>query len=204
VHAADLLFVAGLLGCAVFAISGGLAAAEKKQDIMSFILLGVVTGLGGGTVRDLVLNKPEIFWLAEPLYLYVCVAAAAGTYFLAPILASKHQTLVWMDAAGMSLFSVTAAHTTLAWHDAWLVAMAMAMITASFGGVMRDVLLDQMPVLLEPEIYVSASLLGALVFLVANTQFSDTYWAIGLGAAAAFSLRGAAIIWDLRLPKYSD
>lgn len=200
----DAIFVAGLIGCAVFAISGALAAAEKKQDIMSFILLGVVTGLGGGTVRDLILNKPEIFWLSEPLYLYVCVGAAAGTYFLAPILASKHTTLVWMDAAGMSLFSVTAAHSTLDWHDAWLVAMAMAMITASFGGVMRDVLLDQMPVLLEPEIYVSASLLGALVFLVIHSLTSELYWAIGLGTAAAFSLRGAAIIWDLRLPKYSD
>ncbi|UTA48812.1 trimeric intracellular cation channel family protein [Simiduia sp. 21SJ11W-1] len=198
------LYFAGLIGCAVFAISGGLAAAEKRQDIMSFILLGVVTGLGGGTVRDLVLNKPAIFWLAEPLYLYVCVAAAALTYFLAPILASKHRALIWMDAAGMALFSVTAAHSTLQWHDAWLVAMAMAMITASFGGVMRDVLLDQMPVILEPEIYVSASLLGALTYLIANAMALPTHWAIAIGVLAAFSLRGAAIIWDLRLPKYKD
>lgn len=199
-----LLFIAGLIGCAVFAISGGLAAAQRQQDIMSFILLGVVTGLGGGTVRDLVLNKPSIFWLADPLYLYVCVGAAALTYFLAPVLASKYKTLVWMDAAGMALFSVTATHTTLQWHDAWLVAMAMAMITASFGGIMRDVLLDQMPVILEPEIYVSASLLGALVYLIAHAFSLPTPWAIGLGTIAAFSLRGAAIIWDLRLPKYRD
>lgn len=193
-----------MVGCAVFAVSGALAAADKQQDIMSFILLGVVTGIGGGTIRDLILNKPQIFWLAEPLYLYVCVGASAATYFFAHRIKLKHRALIWMDAAGLSLFSVMATHTTLMWHDSWLVAMAMAMITASFGGIIRDVLLDQMPVILEPEIYVSASLLGSLVFLIANTANMPETWSITLGFLAAFGLRSAAIIWQLKLPKYQD
>lgn len=203
----EIIFFAGIIGCAVFAISGALAAADKKQDIMSFILLGVVTGIGGGTIRDLILNKPQIFWLAEPVYLYVCVFASALTYFIARYVASKHKALVWMDAAGLALFSVMATHTSLQWTDSWLVAIAMAMITASFGGVIRDVMLDQMPVILEPEIYVSASVLGSLVFLVTNNYLDDPSYSslnICLGILAAFALRGAAIIWDLRLPKYSD
>lgn len=198
----QLLFYAGLLGCAVFAISGALAAAEKRQDIMSFVLLGVVTGIGGGTVRDLILNKPQVFWLADPLYLQVCVGAAIATWWLARHIHATHTALVWMDAAGLALFSAMAAHSTLAWSQDWLVVMAMAMITGSFGGIIRDVLLDQMPVILEPEIYVSACLLGALAFLLADYAGAGSHWAIGLGIAAAFSLRAAAIIWQLRLPKF--
>lgn len=198
----QLLFLAGLLGCAVFAISGALAAAAKRQDIMSFILLGVVTGIGGGTVRDLILNKPQVFWLADPLYLQVCVGAAIATWWLARYIHATHTALVWMDAAGLALFSAAAAHSTLAWSQDWLVVMAMAMITGSFGGIIRDVMLDQMPVILEPEIYVSASLLGALAFLLANHAGASEHLAIGLGIGAAFGLRGAAIIWDLRLPKF--
>ena len=171
---------------------------------MSFILLGVVTGIGGGTIRDLILNKPQVFWLAEPIYLYVCVIASALTYFIAHYVVSKHRALVWMDAAGLALFSVMATHTSLIWNDSWLVAIAMAMITASFGGVIRDIMLDQMPVILEPEIYVSASVAGSLVFLLANNFQLDSSLSIGLGFIAGFSLRGAAIIWDLRLPKYKD
>lgn len=200
----EIVFFAGIIGCAVFAISGALAAAEKQQDIMSFILLGVVTGIGGGTIRDLILNKPQVFWLAEPIYLYVCVIASALTYFIAHYVASKHRALVWMDAAGLALFSVMATHTSLIWNDSWLVAIAMAMITASFGGVIRDVMLDQMPVILEPEIYVSASVTGSLVFLIANHAQLDSSLSICLGFLGAFCVRGAAIIWDLRLPKYKD
>lgn len=200
------LYWIGLAGCAVFAISGALAAAEKQHDIMSFILLGVVTGIGGGTVRDLILDRP-VFWLVDPLYLEVCIAAAALTFFAARTITFKHAALVWMDAAGMALFSIMAAQISQQWHQSWVVAMVMAMITASFGGIIRDVLLDQMPVVLEPEIYVSASLLGALAYLLTChlqqvAAGSANYLALAIGFFIAFSVRGAAIIWDLRLPKF--
>lgn len=201
----QILYWLGLAGCAVFASSGALAAAEKRQDIMSFILLGVITGIGGGTVRDVMLDRP-VFWLNDPFYLEVCIISAVITYFAGRWIRRKHKALVWLDAAGMALFSASAAEISQQWNDSWLVAMTMAMITASFGGVIRDVMLDQIPVVLEPEIYVSASLLGALGYLLTATWLtSDSvhdYLPLAVGFAVAFCVRGSAIIWDLRLPKF--
>ncbi len=197
----DLLFYAGLAGIAVFAISGALAAAEKELDILGFILFATVTGIGGGTVRDLILGV-EVAWVASPIDLKVCVGAAALTYFAASQIIRRQRVLVWMDAMGLALFSVLG--TAKAHHLGVdpLVAIAMGMITPTFGSVIRDILLDRAPVLLQPEIYVTAAITGSISYLICIYLFEQPDLSILIAVSCAFMVRAAAILFDLRLPKF--
>ncbi|MFT5594140.1 MAG: putative membrane protein YeiH [Oceanicoccus sp.] len=199
----DLLFFAGLFGIAVFAISGALAAAEKELDILGFILFATVTGIGGGTVRDLILGV-EVAWVANPIDLHTCIIAAMVTYFAARQIIKIQRLLVWMDAIGLALFSVLG--TAKAYHLGAdpLVAIAMGMITPTFGSIIRDILLDRSPVLLEPEIYVSAAITGSVSYLIFNSLWENPDISTILAIACAFLVRAAAIIFDLRLPKFKQ
>lgn len=199
----DLLFFAGLFGIAVFAISGALAAAEKELDILGFILFATVTGIGGGTVRDLILGV-EVAWVANPIDLHTCIIAAIVTYFAAGQIIKIQRLLVWMDAIGLALFSVLG--TAKAYHLGVdpLVAIAMGMITPTFGSIIRDILLDRSPVLLQPEIYVSAAITGSVSYLVFNSLWGNPNLSTILAISCAFLVRAAAIIFDLRLPKFKQ
>ena len=141
-----------LVGVAVFAISGALAAAEKRLDILGFILFGTITGIGGGTLRDLLLNTDQVFWISDTRYLWVCLATAIVTWFLAPQFQSLRTLLLWADALGLALFSVLGTAKALAWDAPFIVAAGMGMMTATFGSLIRDSLLGRPPVLLEPDI----------------------------------------------------
>jgi uncharacterized membrane protein YeiH len=191
-----------LLGVAVFAISGALAAAERRMDILTFILFGIITGIGGGTIRDLLLHTDHVFWIVDTSYLWACILAAVATWFLARHLYSRRRVLLWADAMGLALFSVVGTQKALAWEAPVIVAIGMGMMTASFGSLIRDSLLNRPAVLLDPEIYVTAALLGAASFCLL-VQFPVTEpLAMPLSILAAFVLRAAALLFDLRLPKY--
>lgn len=198
----SMVLTVDLIATAVFAISGALAAAEQKNDILGFILFGTITGIGGGTVRDLLLNADAVFWVEETRYLWICMAASVTTWFLAPQLNSLHKVLLWADAVGMSLFSVLGAVKAVDLGAPPIVAIGMGVMTATFGSMLRDTLLNKEPVLLGPEIYVTAALLGAVSYTV--LQLFDVTAGLGLplSIAAAFVLRACAIVFDLRLPKY--
>ncbi|MFV0477721.1 MAG: trimeric intracellular cation channel family protein [Parahaliea sp.] len=191
-----------LLGVAVFAISGALAAAERRMDILSFILFGTITAVGGGTARDLILNTDRVFWVGDTSYLWVCIIASAATWFFAHFFNSLRRTLLWADAMGLALFSVLGTQKALAWDAPPLVAIGMGMMTASFGSLIRDTLLNRPPILLGPEIYVTAALLGATSFITLVQLEITAPLALPISIAAAFALRAGAIVFDLRLPKY--
>ncbi len=196
------LTIIDLLACSVFAISGALAAAESRQDILGFILFGTITGVGGGTVRDLLLDT-HVFWIADTRYLWVCIGASILTWFIAPLLASINRVLLWADAAGLALFSALGCAKALLLGAPWIVAVVLGMMTATFGSLIRDTLLNQEPVLLGPEIYVTAALLGAASYAGFAALPGLAPWALPLAILAAFALRAGAILFDLRLPKYS-
>ncbi|MEP0202956.1 MAG: trimeric intracellular cation channel family protein [Halioglobus sp.] len=200
----DVIYAADLLGVAVFAISGALAAAEKQLDILGFILFATITGIGGGTVRDLLLNTDQVFWVLDTTYLWTCIGAAVLTWFLAKRFASLYTPLLWADAMGLALFCVLGTMKALDWGAPVIVSVGMGMMTASFGSLIRDGLLGQPPVLLEPNIYVTAALLGALSFVVLDSFPATAGLALPIAVAAAFTLRAAAILRGLRLPKYQD
>ncbi len=191
-----------LTGVAVFAISGALAAAEKRLDILGFILFGTITGVGGGTARDLLLGADQVFWIADPVYLWTCIAASSVTWFLAVKIQTLHKVLLWADALGLALFSVLGTIKALDYNAPFIVAIVMGMMTASFGSLIRDGLLGRPPVLLEPNIYVTAALVGAVGYTVLQSYTVTQDYAMPVAVAAAFLLRALAILYDLRLPKY--
>lgn len=196
------IYVFDLLGVAVFAISGALAAAERRMDILTFVLFGTITGVGGGTLRDLLLHTDKVFWMVDTRYLWVCIIAATGTWFLAHRFVSLRRVLLWADALGLALFSVLGTQKALALDAPTIVAIGMGMMTASFGSLIRDSLLNRPPVLLGPEIYVTAALLGAASFSVLSAIPATATLALPVSIAAAFLLRAGALLFDLRLPKY--
>jgi uncharacterized membrane protein YeiH len=154
------------LGVIVFAISGALVASRKQMDVVGFALLGTVTGIGGGTLRDLLLAQGPVFWVREPTYLILCVVVSCAVFFTAHIPQSRYRVLLWFDALGLALFAVAGAERALIAGSGPVVAVAMGVITATFGGIIRDVLGNESPVVLSREIYVTAALIGASMFIV--------------------------------------
>lgn len=195
------LTIVDLFAVAVFAISGALAAAETRQDILGFMLFGTITGVGGGTVRDLLLDT-QVFWIADTRYLWVCLAASVLTWFVAPFLESIQRVLLWADAAGLALFSALGAAKGAALGAPPIVAVVLGMMTATFGSIIRDTLLNREPVLLGPEIYVTSALLGASGYVLIAQWPLPPGVPLAVAITLAFLLRAAAIVCDLRLPKY--
>ena len=191
-----------LLAVAVFAASGALAAAAKRLDILGFILFGTITGVGGGTLRDLLLQLP-VFWISDTRYLWICMAVSAATWYIAPALTARRKYLLWADAVGLSLFCVLGCAKALQFDAPWIVAIVMGVMSASFGGLIRDTLLGTESVLLGPEIYVTAALVGAgfYVCLVSLTPLSADITLL-VAMVPAFILRAGALAAGWRLPRY--
>lgn len=189
-------------GICVFAVSGALVASRKEMDIVGFAMLGSVTGIGGGTIRDVVLSAQPVFWVKEPAYLATCVVVAALTFFIAHIPQSRERLLLWFDAIGLALFSVTGANSSLMLGASPIIAIALGVSTATFGGLIRDILGGEVPIILKQEVYITAALLGSSVFVLLIGSGVSRDLSAGLAFAFAFALRAAALHWNLSLPRY--
>ena len=190
-----------LAAAAVFAATGALVASRKEMDLLGFLWLGVVTGIGGGTLFDLLLGLP-VFWVRDPAPVAVCLAVAGLAHFTAPLIGSRYRLLLYLDALGMALVTVAGAAKGVDAGAGALVALVMGVITASFGGILRDLLGQEPSILLRKEVYVSASVAGAALFLAAETAGAGRELAMGLGIASAAGLRAAAIRGNWALPVY--
>ena len=189
-------------GVAVFAATGALAASRKQLDIIGFLFLASVTGIGGGTFRDLILGQTPVFWAREPGYILVCTAVAILVYFTSHMLESRWKLLLWLDAIGMSAYSVLGAHKGLEATGSPTVAVVTGILTATFGGILRDLLAGEPSVLLRPEIYVTAALTGAAAY-TALILIGIPVVAAALAAfAAAFLVRGGALRFGWAFPRY--
>ncbi len=189
-------------GVAVFATTGALVASRKQMDVVGFILLGTVTGIGGGTVRDAVLGNLPVFWVTDPRYLITCIVVSSATFLLAHIPQSRMTLLLQFDAVGLALFAVVGAETALAAGADSLVAVAMGVITATFGGIIRDILGGESPAILRREIYVTAALLGAAVFVVLIAVGIGRSGSLAAGFFTALGVRLGALRWNWTLPRY--
>ena len=188
-------------GVALFAATGALAASRKELDFIGFLFFGAITGIGGGTARDLILDVP-VFWVAEPLYILVCAMTATCIYFTAYLLESRYRWLLWFDAIALAAYGVFGAYKGLVITGSPIVAIVMGMMTSTLGGILRDVLANEPSVLLRKEIYVTAALLGAVAFVVADAAGLDLPVCIGLGFGLALVIRGSAISFGWTLPTY--
>jgi uncharacterized membrane protein YeiH len=190
-------------GIGAFALSGTFVASRKKMDIVGFALLGCVTGIGGGTVRDILLGSLPVFWVKQPAYLLTCVLVSCGAFFIAHLVHSRLRLLLWCDAVGLALFSVTGAEVALSIGVGPAIAIAMGVATATFGGVIRDILGGEIPIILRREIYVTAALLGAAAYVVGQHLGLAKDVSLVAGFVAALALRSAAIAFDLSLPVFA-
>ncbi len=189
-------------GVAVFAISGALAAARAKQTIVTFAFFAAVTGIGGGTLRDLLIGAP-VFWVHRQDVLGVCLLAA-GAVWVFQADRWRLTALLWFDAVGMAAYAVIGAAKAASYGVPPLAQIVMGVLTASFGGIIRDVLAGEPSILLRKEIYVSAAALGAGVFVLLAQLGVDSLIAGGIGAAAGFALRALAITRGVALPGYRE
>lgn len=194
-----ILTFADRIGVFVFAISGGILAVRKDMDLLGVITLAFLPAVGGGTLRDLILGEP-VFWLADESV--ILLAAAGGlTAFFFHSLVENFRPLRWADAFGMALFAVTGAAKALALGHGYIVVVIMGAMTASAGGLMRDVVANIDPLLLRAEIYATAALLAGTVYFLCAMFGAPELLAVVAGIAAGFALRGLAIIYNWSLPK---
>ena len=191
-----------LIGVAVFAVTGALVASRKQMDVFGFALLGTVTGLGGGTLRDLLLGIAPVLWVKEPTYVAICVSVSVVVFFTAHIPESRYRLLLWLDAVGLSFFCIVGAQRALAEDAGAFIAVVMGVMTAAFGGIVRDVLVGEVPLVLHKEIYVTAALAGSLVFVGLLTVSAPETIAAVCGFAACFAVRGLALRYGWALPTY--
>lgn len=197
---ATTLSVLDYAAVAVFGASGALAAARRKHDIITFGFFAAVTGVGGGTLRDLLIDAP-VFWVARPQYVLVCLAAAVAVWVFGWG-RTRERFLIWSDAVGMAAYAVVGALKAMSLGVHPFSAVVMGVLTATFGGIIRDVLAEEPSVLLKRELYVTAALAGAGVFVLLGLVGVPVVAAGLAGFLAAFAVRAGAILFHWTLPGF--
>lgn len=189
-----------LIGIAVFALTGALAAARLQQTFVTVAFFALITGVGGGSLRDLLIGAP-VFWVHDPLVAPVCLAVALMAWFT-PVRWWQGQLLEWADALGLAVYAVFGTIKALHWGVPPVPAILMGVVTGCIGGIVRDVLAGQPSILMRPELYVTAAALASGVAAggIALGLSPALTWA--LAVVAGFGLRGAAIYWSLGLPPH--
>lgn len=189
-----------LLGIAVFAISGAALAARLGQSFVTLAFFALVTGVGGGTVRDLLIGAP-VFWVGDPWVAPVCLAVALLVWFT-PHRWWEGKLVEWADAVGLGAYATFGTAKALGYGVPPVSAMLMGVITGCVGGIIRDVLANRPSNLMSPEIYVSAAGLAAMICAGAHVLELPAWLGWTVAALAGFALRGAALTWGLALPAY--
>jgi uncharacterized membrane protein YeiH len=190
-------------GVAVFALTGALVAARKQMDPFGFALLGTVTGIGGGTLRDVLLGISPVTWIIDPTAVVICAAVALAAFFTAHLFEreDRARAILWADALGLALFTATGAARALDAGAPAISAVLLGVVTATFGGIIRDILAGDVPLALRRDVYVTASLAGALAFVAVNRWISPEFDDLA-GFATAFAIRALAIRGNWSLPTY--
>jgi uncharacterized membrane protein YeiH len=189
-------------GLAVFAATGALAASRKQMDLIGFLFLACVTGVGGGTLRDLILGLTPVFWVQDGVNLLVCGGTAIVMYFAAQIVENRFTLLLWLDAIGLAAYAVLGAQIGLAAGATGIVAIVTGVMTATFGGIIRDVISNEPTILLRREIYITAALTGATTHVVLVYFGTPDLISALIGGTTAFILRGGAMQFGWTLPAY--
>jgi uncharacterized membrane protein YeiH len=192
-----------LLGVAVFAVSGALAAGRKSLDLLGVVVLAAATAVGGGTLRDLLLDRHPIFWIRDPAFLVVIAAAALLTVVWTRVRPPPGNALLVADALGLALATIAGAQIAEAAGVPAMLVVVLGAVTGSAGGALRDVMTAEIPLILRREIYATAAILGVTVYLALQAAGAPRGVAALAGMAAVAALRLAAIFRGLHLPVFS-
>lgn len=189
-----------LLGVTVFAVSGALAAGRRRLDLLGVIVIAALTAVGGGTLRDLLLDRHPIFWIADPTYVVVICAAALLTVLYVRVLPPPGQALLIADALGLALFAMSGAQVAEAAELSPIIVVLMGTMTGVAGGVLRDIVTGEVPLILRRDIYATAAIAGIVVYLVLESVGTGRGAAFVVGMAVVAALRLMAILWGWQLP----
>lgn len=192
-----------LCGTAVFAVTGALVAGRKNMDVFGVIVLAVITGIGGGTLRDVLLGNTPVFWIHQSQYILVATVAALLTLGMERFWRTKQTLLLVLDAFGLAFFCVLGAVVAKKAGASHLIVILMGAMTGTFGGLLRDILAAEVPMILHRDLYATCAVVGAGVFDLVLVVGAPNHVAIWSGLVAALVLRLAAIRWHLGLPVFT-
>jgi len=196
-----ILYYLDLLGTAVFAITGLLAARRKQLDLFGAIVIAMVTAIGGGTLRDLIIDVP-VFWTQHDIYIYVVVISAMLLFFLARFRRLPIKMLLFLDALGLAVFTVIGTQKAMALGFSDPIAIMTGIMTGVVGGIIRDVLVGEVPLVFRKEIYATASFVGASIFLLMEHVSFDTDTAVIVSILITLVMRVWAIVYNIELPVF--
>ena len=197
----NLIDILDLCAVAVCAITATLEARRRELDLFGVVVVSVIAGIGGGTLRDLLLVRLPEYWVHDPIYVVVGMLAGTLTFFLGRHLKVPKNFFLIPDAIGMALFTVIGTSIALDLNTPWLIAALMGVITGVCGGVIRDILCNEVPLIFRTDIYATAALAGALMLIVFDGMGLAHNLAIALAMLLTVVLRLAAIRWHIHLPR---
>ncbi len=200
----DLIYTIDLTGTFVFAMSGMATATEKNFDIFGASIIALVTAVGGGTIRDLLIGSQPVGWMVDLNYLFIIGAAIVVSFFFLKQIMQLRRTLFLFDAIGIGLFTILGLTKTLSLGLSPIIAVIMGAVSASFGGVTRDILCNEVPLIFGEEIYATACLAGGVLYLILNYFGLDNQWNMILTIAFIVVIRIMAVKWKWALPKLSS
>ena len=189
----------------IFALTGALVASRAQLDLAGFAFIACLTAVGGGTVRDLLLGRDPVFWVGQPHYILICVAAAVLVFFTAHLMESRYSWLLWLDSIALSIAVAAGTGVALAQGQPGVIVVLMGVATGCLGGLMRDVVVGEVPLVLKQgELYATAALAGSVATMVALEATTDAQFALIIGAAACWALRAGSLAFGWQLPVYKS
>ncbi len=198
----SFVYILGMAGTAAFAVSGALAASRKNMDIFGFVVLALMPAIGGGTVRDLVIGRTPVFWIDDNRYVAVAIIAALIVFFSSYKPGSRRRILIWMDAMGLALFAALGTEISLTHGTGPLVAVMLGVTTAVTGGMIRDIICNEIPLVLSSEIYATAAFAASVAYVVADKLGTPAQIALAIAVIAGFAVRALGIIYNWSLPSF--
>lgn len=204
----SFIYISDMVGVVACAISGVLVASRLRMDPFGMLVLACVTGIGGGTLRDMMMGATPVFWVLDPAYIYVILVTALTValwlYNQGTMRRFSTYLLPVVDAFGLAIFTVIGANKALMFGFSPSIAIVMGGITGVGGGMIRDVLAGQVPFVLRKEIYATASILGAVLYVTCREFEVNVIFSMLIAMAGTLSLRLSAIVWRLRLPIFKN
>lgn len=197
-----MLYALELFGVCVFAMAGAIEAARNRFDLFGVLVLAFVSALGGGTLRDLLLDRAPLSWVADTGLAYVALVSGFGMFLLAKFVRIPFRALLYADAFGLAAFTVSGTQLAMNQQAPPLVAVMMGMATGIFGGIIRDIMANEIPLIFRRDVYATASLLGALWVYWSQMFGLETGPALTAGFLLVIVIRFAAIHWQLSLPGF--
>ena len=200
----DLIYILDIIGTFAFAISGALVASKKEFDLFGVIIIAFVTAVGGGMTRDVLINAHPINWIGDLNYIWTILAAVVFTFLFKSKIAPLSKTMFLFDTIGIGVFTLLGVQKGLSYELHPCIAVVMGMVSSVIGGVIRDVLTNEVPLIFKKEIYASACLSGGTVYLITNHyEFSENFQFIAT-VLTVIIIRLLAVKYHLQLPKIKD